>query len=396
MLIKCPECGLQVSDKAKTCPHCGFPISQPTITSPEVTKTQYRAKHMRLPNGFGQISLIKGQNLRNPYRVMITVGKTEYGKPICKLLKPNAYFPSYKDAYEALLEYNKDPYDLDTDITMEELYDAWLPEYKKKLKSDSSVRTVTSAWVYCFPIYKYRVRSIRSKQLKDCIMNSEAPYQTKFKMKSVLNIIFDYAIESGLLDKNPARAFGLSIDDEEKKTIDHIAFTDEELDILWSRKDEYFVSVILYQCYSGWRPQELCNIKLEDVDLENIIVTGGMKTAAGTNRRVPIHHKLVETVKKIKEQAILRGSEYLICDPDGSHLTYDKYNKRFHKVMQSAEFTTQHRPHDPRKTFITMAKRANVNEYAIKRMVGHAISDITEGVYTERSDDWLRDEINTI
>jgi ribosomal protein L37E len=28
-LIKCPECGKDVSDKAKACPHCGCPISEP-------------------------------------------------------------------------------------------------------------------------------------------------------------------------------------------------------------------------------------------------------------------------------------------------------------------------------------------------------------------------------
>lgn len=25
-LMKCPECGLQVSDKALSCPHCGYPL----------------------------------------------------------------------------------------------------------------------------------------------------------------------------------------------------------------------------------------------------------------------------------------------------------------------------------------------------------------------------------
>lgn len=27
-LIKCPECGKEVSDKAKTCPNCGYPINE--------------------------------------------------------------------------------------------------------------------------------------------------------------------------------------------------------------------------------------------------------------------------------------------------------------------------------------------------------------------------------
>ena len=100
MLIKCPECELQVSDKAATCPHCGFPLQ------PSVKSRKPRAKNnkrRRLPNGFGQIREIKNRNLRKPFRAMVSVGKTETGKPICKPLKPESYFPTYNDAYAALV-----------------------------------------------------------------------------------------------------------------------------------------------------------------------------------------------------------------------------------------------------------------------------------------------------
>ena len=30
-LIKCPECGKEISDKAVSCPHCGFPISKEEV-----------------------------------------------------------------------------------------------------------------------------------------------------------------------------------------------------------------------------------------------------------------------------------------------------------------------------------------------------------------------------
>ena len=103
MLIKCPECELQVSDKALICPHCGYPM-QPNAKSKPHRKSN---KRRRLPNGFGQISEIKGRNLRKPFRAMVTVGKTDTGKPICKPLKPDSYFPTYNDAYAALVEYNK-------------------------------------------------------------------------------------------------------------------------------------------------------------------------------------------------------------------------------------------------------------------------------------------------
>ena len=63
-LIKCPECQLQVSDKAITCPHCGYPLDT------KVIKQQQRKtnKRKRLPNGFGTISELKNQNLRKPFR----------------------------------------------------------------------------------------------------------------------------------------------------------------------------------------------------------------------------------------------------------------------------------------------------------------------------------------
>lgn len=46
--------------------------------------------------------------------------------------------------------------------------------------------------------------------------------------------------------------------------------------------------------------------------------------------------------------------------------------------------------------FVTMAKKYSVDEYAIKYIVGHAINDITEKVYTKREIEWLKTEIEKI
>ena len=165
MLLKCPECELQISDKATFCPHCGYPI-QPDI-KPRKPRNKNN-KRKRLPNGFGQISQIKNRNLRNPYRAMVTVGKTSTGCPICKPLKPESYFPTYNDAYAALVEYNKNPYDLKPDITVKELYEKWTAEYFKNA-TDNYIRTVNSAWAYCSSIYDMRAKDIRSRHIKGCM-----------------------------------------------------------------------------------------------------------------------------------------------------------------------------------------------------------------------------------
>lgn len=98
MLTKCPECELQVSDKASTCPHCGYPLN---VEAKKKRKSS--PKRMKLPNGFGSITELKDGNRRNRFRVRVCVGKTPTGKPILKLLKPVSAFSNYNEAYKALV-----------------------------------------------------------------------------------------------------------------------------------------------------------------------------------------------------------------------------------------------------------------------------------------------------
>ena len=389
MLIKCPECELQVSDKALSCPHCGLPM---TKTRPAVRKTSN--KRRRLPNGFGRITEVKGRYLRKPFRASVTVGKTADGKPIAKLLKPEAYFETYNDAYAALLEYNKNPYDLSPGLLLYELYDKWSEDYFAKLKSNGSKRVIASSWDKCKPIYNMRVSDIRARHIKGVMDECSSP-GIKSRVKSMFNLMLDYALEYEIVDRNYARTFTISNDIlEEKETMRnaHISFTEEELEILWQHTDDRTVRIVLIQCYSGWRPQELGLIRRENVDLENMTFIGGMKTEAGTNRTVPIHEK----IKGLVIDAYNEGHEYLLTDENGLLLTYDKYRHRFEPMIRTLNLKPDHRAHDGRKTFITLAKKYNVDEYAIKYMVGHAINDLTEKVYTERDSEFLKNEIAKI
>ena len=407
MLVKCPECELQVSDKASACPHCGYPMKTPE----KQKRPRKSAKRRRLPNGFGQISEIKNRNLRNPFRAMITVGKTSEGRPICKPLKPESYFPTYNDAYAALVEYNKNPYDLEPSITMTELYDRWFREYEKTVKD---TRAVENAWAYCSAVYKMRVMDIRARHVKGCMEEGAAVVRgkeqhpsasMKNKIKSLFNLMLDYALEYELVNRNYSRTFNLTEETiKEIQTVkkEHIPFTDEEMELLWSHVDDKrYVDILLIQCYSGWRPQELGLLELENIDLENWTFRGGMKTDAGENRVVPIHSRIRHLVERNYRESQVIGSKYLFTCKDGRSgkpimLTYQRYQHGFGMIRDELKLNPEHRPHDGRKHFVTMAKKAQVDEYAIKYMVGHKISDITEKVYTQREFEWLKTEIEKI
>lgn len=163
---------------------------------------------------------------------------------------------------------------------------------------------------------------------------------------------------------------------------------------MWQNANKIkFVDWILIQCYLGVRPRELLGILVENVDLENDTITCGMKTEAGKNRVIPIHEKIKEHVENKMKVAKALGSPYLFNKPNEHGMSYSTYKKYFYNAMIDLEISTEHRPHDPRKTFVTMAKKYEVDEYAIKRIIGHTIEDLTERVYTQRDLEWLKSEM---
>ena len=55
-----------------------------------------------------------------------------------------------------------------------------------------------------------------------------------------------------------------------------------------------------------------------------------------------------------------------------------------------------HLPHDTRYTCATLMHRAKVDLLTRKRILGHAVTDITEGVYTDTADAELLAAIDSI
>ena len=140
----------------------------------------------------------------------------------------------------------------------------------------------------------------------------------------------------------------------------------------------------------------------EGVDLlpSNIELSGLEVRLINAISRESVLKTCVNEVKKNYDYALELGSHRLFNDPDspkgGMAITYDKYAGRFDKVVAALKLRDDPRPHDPRMTFITMAKKAEVDEYTIKKLVGHRITDITEAAYTDRDLEWLRAELEKI
>lgn len=352
---------------------------------------------MKLPNGFGSIYKLSGKR-RRPWVAAKTFGWQfdEEGQRIKQKRQVIGYFATRQEAMTALVQYNENPYDLDSNkITFSEVYEKWSDKYFPTLGNPSSIRTITASYKYCSSLYDMRMKDIRVEHLEGAIKDADVGSSTKGRMKSLFNLMYKWAMKHDLVDKNyAALCDGVK---RERPKIVRIPFSDQEITALIEHPEIPFADMILIGIYSGWRPQELAVLKIADVDLDNMTYTGGLKTDAGRNRLVPIHPLVADLVRKNYEQAVGMGSNYLFNDPDGqqgTYLTYDKYRGRFKKVM--ARLGMDHKPHDTRHTFITKAKEANMNEYILKMIVGHEIADITEKIYTHRTVEDLKREMKKI
>ena len=390
MLYPCPECGNSVSDKAERCPKCGYPLK-------EKPRKYNKKKRPKLPNGFGQISEIKNRNLKNPFRAMITVDKTVDGRPVCEMLRPNAYFKTYNDAYTALLNYNRLRGRNFGNITMQSLFDEWFNKERQKL-STSRQKSIRNYWLQCQNIYQLRLDELTISDIKTAISSTES-YNYRLGIKGLISRMLNYAVEHEYITASIMKTVDINLEKEAPETEHHMSYTDEEMDILWQNINDT-TEILLFQCYTGFRPSEMLGLKLSDVNITERYIIGGMKTEAGKNRIVPIHSKIYEIVCSNFSKSSRLHSEYLFSGRSTSgvfaKISLSAYQRHLKSLLSDLGLNTAHSPHDGRKQFITMAKRYGVDEYAIKRIVGHMIKDITESVYTDRPLEWLKSEIEKI
>lgn len=417
-LVKCPECQGQISTQATTCPHCGYPILpvENNKSKRGRPKKSDQQSLMRLPNGYGTIKALPG-NRRKPFAAMVNpkltlnedTGKSYYTYDFL------GSFPEKIDAYKAILNYQENPYDLKNDLTIKELYDVWLPKYIEDNNLDDNRRKAYDAiFKYCEPVYDIKVTNFMPAMIEDLIKNAyktgdrgneagkriAATSTVKSNMKILFNLLFDYAVFRRIVSDNYARTFTINTSKESNQT-SRVGrpYTNEELAILWDNTGDIFIDMTIVQCYSGWRPGEVITLSLNNIDLKNRTYTGGIKTENGINRVVPIHPKVLPIIQKYYNEANDVGRPMLFGRTKQFHGSYRYIENSFrHSLLKREEELgiSGHVLHDGRHTFSTMAKKYGINEFARKKIMGHAIKDLTDRVYTHMDIEWFRNEIEKI
>lgn len=331
----------------------------------------------RNPNGYGCVTKLKGNRSR-PWCVKVTI----YDEKGHAKQSPIGYAETEEKANILLAEYNNNPWDIDREkITLAMLYQRWCKLKLPKL-GKSSQATLQSAFKHCSKYYGVKYRSLRSYHMQDCIDSCGCGYSTKGHIKNLWGHLDKFAFEIDLIDKMYSQITSAPPIPETSRT----PFTEAQIKSLWQLKNEPWVNTVLIYIYTGFRLQELLGMKTEQVNLEEWYFQGGIKSASGKGRIVPIHDRIKPFVKDLVEQ----GNTYLF-NFEGKKFTANKYYECWNAVMKKID--ADKTPHEARHTFETNLDNAKGNRKCIDMLMGHKSKDVGNRVYNHKTLQQLRDTI---
>ena len=142
------------------------------------------------------------------------------------------------------------------------------------------------------------------------------------------------------------------------------SFSSDEVLKIWHNYNIPHADTILFLLYTGFRPSEMCGIKVKDVDLVAGTITGGLKTEFGKERIMPIHSKIFELVTMN-----CRASEsgYLF-ENDGKMWTILCYQAVWSALMKQLKMN--HTSHECRHTFRSRLDATVADRKCIEVMMG--------------------------
>ena len=360
-----------------------------------------RKKHLRLPNGYGQIRYL-GSNRTLPYAVHPpATERDEKGDYI----RPRAlcYVPDWYTGFAVLTAYHSGTYrpgieldlmydckDLDgfvrkvmshsiyqtnSGVTFEEAYQSFIdakfgPHAPKQL-SKASRYAYEQGWSHLKSLAARPLDRISLDDLQQILNDCPLKKATKENIKMTAQQIYKHAVQYEMCEKDPSKYLVIPAGGENEHGV---PLTDEELSLLWKNRDRNAAKILLMLCYSGFRIGALETL---EINTDEWYFKGGIKTAASKNRIVPIHSGIrdIVTTVEIRKHTTLRR----------------EVNTLF------AELNMNHTPHDCRHTFSALCERYGVNEADRKRMMGHSFgADITNGIYGHRTLEDLREQIEKI
>ncbi|EFR42990.1 tyrosine-type recombinase/integrase [Dialister micraerophilus] len=340
-------------------------------------------------NGTGSVYKKTDKPRRRPWVAYMTCGFNHDN--LRRKRKLVGSFVTRKEALNALDTYRltHTPSEI-SDIT-------WNHAFDLVNNQEEFTKVVKSAWEnHAKALYNMQVAKTKAAHLQS-ILNEAKTYGIQSNLITVFRRIYKFCISNDVV----SRDYSLYLKKVSFKKSDiHQAFSTQELRSLWVHTDDDTVKVLLIMIYTGTRSVEISNLKIENIDFKKQIAIGGAKTQAGKNRIIPIADCILPFVKYFYAISKLKRYPYLIF-PDINRQLFKHQNKiiisvSLKKLIERYPATGNHKPHDTRHTFATLADNYQMNPIIKKLILGHKQADLTSEVYTHKNTRQLVAAVNSL
>lgn len=332
---------------------------------------------MKLPNGYGSVYRLSG-NRRRAWVACVTTGWTEDGKQQRYII---GYFKTRAEALEALSDYRKNPIGEVRDKTLKTIYEEWSSRHYKDLDK-STINGYRAGWKRLQALQDYQIRLIKKNELQDIVedMIDEGLSRSSMeKFKTLAVLLWEDAMANDIVDRN----YGSMIDLPKARTAKKPTFTDIEINTIKKAADagDIWAGTIMILLYTGMRVGEMVKLTRFNLDLDNWVITGGIKTDAGKDRAMPVHPKIRDYVLWWVNNPGPR-----LIHREGKTISVDYYRKSiFYPTLERLEIKHRERdltPHCTRHTFATLLNKAGAKTTAIQKLMGHTDYSTTANTYT--------------
>lgn len=363
-------------------------------------------KSIKRENGSG--SVYKRSDLKR--RPWVAVAPAKLGLDSNdKLRASRAVIGHYATAAEAravLAEYLQNPTEK-INITLEQLHAEWQPIGYQGI-SDDLKNNYNSCWYKMRPLYKRRFRDIRTGDMqaiidyydsdhikegregkpvldkdKKPVIRGPLSFSSLSKIKALLTLMYGYAMQNDVINKNYASFIVLPAPGEAKKD----RFTDLELQQIKNAIGKVPMADLIYvMCCTGHRIGEFVALNEGDVIRhgDHLLLYGGNKTDAGESKVVPVN----SSVRPIVEDWIAKGGNTIFCREDGSAWSVDNFRDHFKRCLETIG-TRVLTPHATRRTFSTRLSASGVRPEDIIALMGHTNFDVDIKHYINQEADTL-------
>lgn len=298
------------------------------------------------------------------------------------------------------------------ECTLNAVYQKWATRKYAKI-SAAYARNYTNAYRYLAPLYNTPLPNIDVDDLQEAIDNCPPSASARQKVQVLLNQLSKFAIPRRIIT-NPLTQ---GVDFSGQRPAKRLVFTQNQIHILeqYARKKTntywHAARVLLCLIFTGFRPNELMDIKLSMCNLKDRKIVGGGKTLAGTDRTVPILPAIYAFVGEWYLDGYFadpKGDPYLIRNSKGGRMNYHNWRARhFYPLMLQLGFippdvsphldTMPHlTPYCARHTFATLAYAAGVDKDILIKVFGHANFELTNKVYIHQDFALLAAELEKI